>query len=235
MTLRTTTTPRERMVRAAVELLTRGGREAVSTRAVGAAAGVQAPAIYRQFGDMRGLLHAAARQVLAAYVKKKAALPVLADPVAALARGWDLHVAFGLANPDAYALLYADAAGAPEDPEMSEGHAVLEGLVTRVAEAGLLRVSVAHAVRLIRAAATGVTLQLVGTPEAERDAKLSGAMRDAVFTAILATDKPRKAAPGEGGRVAARAVALRAVLGEAGATLSAGERQLLEEWLDRLA
>ena len=35
-----------------------GGRGAVTTRAVSAAARVQPPTIYRQFGDMRGLLDA---------------------------------------------------------------------------------------------------------------------------------------------------------------------------------
>jgi len=51
----------QRIVRAAAELLTKGGLDAVSTRAVSAAAGVQPPAIYRRFGDMQGLLDAAAR------------------------------------------------------------------------------------------------------------------------------------------------------------------------------
>src|SRR5688572_30149327 len=104
-----TTDVRERIVCAAAELLTRGGREAVSTRAVSAEAGVQAPAIYRQFGDMQALLHAAAREVLARYVRQKAAREPADDPLEDLRRGWDLHVAFGLANPAAYALLYANA------------------------------------------------------------------------------------------------------------------------------
>ena len=43
------------------QLLNDGGREAVSTRAVAAAAGVQPPTIYRQYGDMQGLLSAVAQ------------------------------------------------------------------------------------------------------------------------------------------------------------------------------
>jgi len=62
----------QRIVRAAAELLTKGGLDAVSTRAVSAAAGVQPPAIYRRFGDMQGLLDAAARDVFARYVRQKA-------------------------------------------------------------------------------------------------------------------------------------------------------------------
>jgi len=71
MTEQATKTQR-RIVRAASELLVRGGRKAVTTRAFSAAAGVQAPTIYRQFGDMRGLLDAVARETLSAYVREKA-------------------------------------------------------------------------------------------------------------------------------------------------------------------
>ncbi len=227
---------RERIVKAAADLLAKSGREAVSTRAVSAAAGVQAPAIYRQFGDMQALLHAAAREVLAAYVRQKARRAPTGDPVEELRVGWDLHVAFGLANPAAYALLYADAA-AP-GPEVREGEAQLTALVTRVAEAGRLRVSVPHAVRIILAGGSGVTLSLIAAGPESRDPHLSTAMREALLQAILTDDgaprieRGRAAAPG---RMAARAVALRAVLSEAEDTLTEGEMQLLGEWLDRIA
>ena len=54
---------RNRVVAAAVALLARGGREALTTRAVAAAAGVQAPTIYRLFGDKQGLVDAVAELV----------------------------------------------------------------------------------------------------------------------------------------------------------------------------
>ncbi len=59
------------MVRAAADLLKSGGIDAVSTRAVAAAAGVQPPAIYRQFGDKDGLLDATARFVLGGYHERR--------------------------------------------------------------------------------------------------------------------------------------------------------------------
>src|SRR5258706_130799 len=74
-------TTRDRIVAAAAALLTEGGREAVSTRAVSAAAGVQAPAIYRIFGDKQGLLDAVASHGFATYLAGKAALPHSDDPV----------------------------------------------------------------------------------------------------------------------------------------------------------
>jgi len=59
----TTDSPRHRIVEAAVELLEKGGPDAVSTRAVAAAAGMQPPAIYRLFGDKEGLLEAIHRML----------------------------------------------------------------------------------------------------------------------------------------------------------------------------
>src|SRR5437764_7635674 len=88
---------RARILRAATELLAGGGRNAVTTRAVSAAAGVQAPTIYRQFGDMQGLLDVVARETLAVHVDEQATRPPTNDPVEDLRRGWDLHIAFGLA------------------------------------------------------------------------------------------------------------------------------------------
>ena len=102
------TSPRDRILRAAATLLAEGGREAVTTRAVSAAADAQPPTIYRQFGDMRGLLDAVAADGFARYMEVKVARGETADPVADLRAGWDAHVGFGLANPALYALMYGD-------------------------------------------------------------------------------------------------------------------------------
>src|SRR5438132_3799934 len=99
---------RTRIVRAATGLLASGGRNAVTTRAVSAAAGVQPPTIYRHFGDMQGLLGVVARETLAVHVREQASRALTSDPVEDLRRGWDLHIAFGLAHPDAFALLYSE-------------------------------------------------------------------------------------------------------------------------------
>ena len=121
-----------------------------------------------------------------------------------------------------------------------EGVEVLEGLVARIAEAGRLRVDVAHATRLLHAAGTGLTITLAATPPEERDPRLSETMREAILTAITvpasteAPDGARGAAPAAE-RVAVHAVALRALLTEAPSVLSAAELQLLSDWLDQLA
>jgi AcrR family transcriptional regulator len=227
-------------VRAATKLLATGGRNAVTTRAVSAAARVQPPTIYRHFGDMQGLLDVAARETLAVHVREQATRALTNDPVDDLRRGWDLHIAFGLAHPDAFALLYSAPSVTTYRSVIHEGVAVLQGLVARIAEAGRLRVDVAHATDLIHAAGTGVALTLAATPPEERDPRLSEAMREAILSAVTV---PVSAKAQYGGpdaapaaeRVAVHAVALRALLTEAPGVLSPAEQQLLSDWLDRLA
>ena len=78
----TTDDPRQRIVEAAAALLHDHGAAALTTRGVAQAAGVQAPTIYRLFGDKDGLLDALAEHVMATYVAARAtAVPTDADPV----------------------------------------------------------------------------------------------------------------------------------------------------------
>ncbi len=227
-------------MQAATKLLATGGRTAVTTRAVSAAARVQPPTIYRHFGDMHGLLDVVARETMAVHMREQATRPLTNDPVEDLREGWDLHIAFGLAHPDAFALLYGAPSAAATVSAIHEGVAVLQGLVARIAAAGRLRVDVAHATDLIHAAGTGVTLALAATPPEERDPRLSENTREAILTALTvpasaeAPDERPEAAPAAE-QVAVHAIALRALLPEAPGVLSPAERQLLSDWLDRLA
>lgn len=63
--------PRQRVIEAAADLLAREGRDAVTTRAVAVAAGLQPPAIYRLFGDKDGLLEAVAEHGFATFLAAK--------------------------------------------------------------------------------------------------------------------------------------------------------------------
>ena len=227
---------RYRIVRAAAGLLAEGGREAVSTRAVAAAAGVQAPTIYRQFGDMRGLLDEVASFGFASYLHDKTSRERAEDPVEDLRRGWDLHVGFGLANPAFYTLMYGDPRPGAEPTAALEAAEILRGLVQRVAEAGRLRVAVERAMGMVHAAGMGVTLVLIGTRPEDRDPALSEATREAVIAAVTTDGADVEAGEGEGrSRSTNHAVALKAVLPEVGEGLTTGERALLSEWLDRIA
>lgn len=226
---------RDRIIGATLELLEARGREAVSTRAVSALAGVQPPAIYRQFGDKRGLLDAAVTHGFARYLEQKTALERHDDPVDDLRHGWDLHVGFGLANPAIYALMYGDPQPGAAPAAVRAAAAILRTTLERVASAGRLRSPVEHAAGVIHAAGIGVTLALLAEPPSQRDPDLSVSTREAVL-AVLTTPMPPTTGPDTTGaeRLALHAVAVRALLPDA-TRLSPAELALLREWLDRLS
>ena len=184
--------------------------------------GVQLPTIYRQFGDMQGLLGVVARETLAVHAREQATRALANDPVDELRRGWDLHIAFGLANPDAFALLYSAPSVAAYTSVIHEGVAVLQGLVARIAEAGRLRVDVVHATALIHAAGTGITLTLAATPLEERDLRLSETMREAILAAVTV---PASAKAPNRGADATRRLDLRGACRRAAGTADGGTQR----------
>jgi AcrR family transcriptional regulator len=99
------------LLRAAADRLCTRGVEAISTRAVAAAADdVQQPLLYRQFGDEDGLLDAVVLLVIQEYLASKRQVAVASDdPGADLCRMWNLHIEFGPTQPDCYALAYGQA------------------------------------------------------------------------------------------------------------------------------
>lgn len=219
---------RERILAAAERLLSEGGAEAVSTRAVSVAAGVQSPTIYRHFGDKQGLLDAVANVGFTRYLDGKGGGVAVEDPLEDLRRGWDLHVGFGLANPYLYALVYGDPSRHADSPTAAAAARVVAQKVHRLAGAGLLRTSEERAVQLLIAAGSGTTLALIATPAADRDPGVSDLARDACVTAITTAGPPA----GVPGRVGA-AAALRADLSQA-VELTSGEKAILAELLDRV-
>ncbi|NUW39255.1 TetR/AcrR family transcriptional regulator [Nonomuraea rhodomycinica] len=220
---------RARIIAAATRLLAEGGREAVSTRAVSAAAGVQAPTIYRLFGDKQGLLDAVAARGLATHLGAKAGLQPTDDPVEDLRTGWNLNLEFGLANPALYALLYAEPRPGVEPPATSAALDILGAHIRRIAEAGRLRIDEERATRLVHAVGGGTTLALIAAPEDRRDVSVSHLAREAVIAAIT-TGTPAAETPGPAGA----ALALRALLPRT-KVLTPGEQALLTELLDRIA
>lgn len=219
---------RDRILAAASELLAQGGVDALSNRAVASAAGVQTPTIYRLFGDKQGLLDALAARQFEDHLVDKASLKLTADPVEGLRTGWDQHVNFGLQNPSLYVMVYGDPRPGPLAPAAAAAGRLLAEFVHRVAEAGLLTVDEIHAAQLIHASGRGVTLTLLGMPAQDRDMTVSNLAREAAIKAIT-VNEPVVAAVS----VAAHAIAMRAVLDQA-VPLSARERALMEEWLERI-
>ena len=204
------------------------GREAAITRAL-AAAGVQAPVIYRLFGDKRGLLDAVALHRLQAYVAEKSARPPDPDPIRDLRDGWNMHVAFGLAHPELFAILSGPSPSESTAEAVNAGMDVMRRRIHRVALAGKLRTSEARAASLMQAVATGTVQTLLAQPKARRDPGLADAARDVLMSAIVDT---QAVTPVSG--VHATAAALRASL-EQTSVLTDGEQHLLAELLERIA
>jgi AcrR family transcriptional regulator len=219
---------RRRVIDAAIGLLERGGRDAVTTRAVADAAGLQPPAIYRLFGDKDGLLDAVAEHGFAAFVASKKVDPDPPDAVEDLREGWDLAVEFGLANPALYALMYSEPTLATSAAARA-GWEILMGRIRRLAVGGLLRVDEALAAQIIHATARGAVLTWLSLPAERRNPALLTALRESMVAAVTYQEPiVRDAGP------AGAARALRAALTEQ-TPLSDAEQHLLREWLDRLA
>lgn len=212
-----------------MELLASGGWDAVSTRAIAEAAGTKPPAIYRIFGDKSGLLDAVAERGFEAYLAKKSQ-PRLAigDPLESLRSGWDRHIEFGLENPALFSLMYGNPQPGEPSSAAKSALAMLAAGVNKLAAAGRLAVAERRAAELLHATGTGVVLALLEQPAATRDLSLSVTTREMVIRAITIDIPERvRAEP------TSAAVTLRAQLPDLGA-LSAGERHVMGEWLDRV-
>ncbi|WP_410623811.1 TetR/AcrR family transcriptional regulator [Amycolatopsis sp. cmx-8-4] len=220
------TSTRDRLLLAAGQLLHEADGGAVSTRAICERAGVQAPTLYHHFGSKQGLLDAVVNYGFTQYVQ---APETGGDPVARIREGWDRHVAYGLENPAFYVLLYGQIEPGVPCNLTSSAEAMLLELFTPLARAGRLRVEATEAARQFAAANSGVTLSLIAQPEGVRDLAMSAQVRDAVLAGLL-TD-----GPAAGSSTSALAVALSTALTDDVDELTTTERQLLREWLHRLA
>ncbi len=133
-------TVRERIILAAARLIATEGPEAATTRAVATAADVQAPAIYRIFGDKRGLMDAVAQDGFARYVAEKSRREPHPDPVEDLRQGWDVHVALGLAHPGLYTIMSSDPGPRAPSPAAIAGDRLLRRKINAIARAGRLKI-----------------------------------------------------------------------------------------------
>ncbi|HEY8547325.1 MAG TPA: TetR/AcrR family transcriptional regulator [Acidimicrobiales bacterium] len=218
-----------RIETAALELLERGGPDAVTTRAVAEAAGTQPMAIYRMYGDMDGLLDAVLERGFDTYLDAKRNRPRLDDPVDDLRAGWDLNVGFGLEHPHLYTAMHSSPDPSRVPAAVAKGALILDEMVERVAKAGRLRTSVRQAADMIRAAGVGTTLSLIATDPDRRDPELSTRLREAVLAAVTTE------APAEPPDRARHAAALAATVDDGPAVLTDAESLLLREWLARLS
>ena len=219
---------RARILSAAMKLLNESGRDAVTTRAVAELAGVQAPILYRLFGDKDGLLNALAEHGFTLYLAQKQSTDAEPDPVEALRSGWDRHIQFGLDHPSLYLLMYAQPqAGPAEVAKLS--FTMLHRHIGCVAAAGRLRIPEERAVALFHSVAVGIVLTLLRSPQDARDLTLSSMARDNTLSIIALTQEVHS----EQSPISVAATTLDAAI-QAEDGFSPGELSLLKEWLDRL-
>jgi len=220
---------RERIVRAAAELLAHGGRGAVTTRAVASRVGASPPTIYRLFGEKKGQLTAVAEYGYARFIAAKSPLRPTVNPVDDLRSGWSLAVEFGLNNPELFLLIYSEPHSAAMAAAVRTGTERMHARIQRVAAAGRLRVEEPLAATILQASARGAVLTWLDQPDDQRDPGFITAMREATIAAVT-TETATLAEPGR----ASAARTLKANL--PGQTcLSPAEHHLLIDWLDRLS
>jgi AcrR family transcriptional regulator len=220
---------RTTVIEAALKLLNDGGREALTTRAVTDAAGIQAPTLYRLFGDKQGLLDAVTDygyQLAYAEKSQRAHDP---DPVQSLREGWEFLTGFGLQHPALFALWFSDPRPGAGAPVLRKVYRLLENLSHRLAIAGRLKIAEKQAADLIFAVSHGVVLALISMPEQQRDLRLSTNACEAVISAITTN-----AAPHGNTDAATTAIALHASLPQL-TSLTPGERLILSELLERIS
>ncbi|WHU45774.1 TetR/AcrR family transcriptional regulator [Gordonia sp. L191] len=102
-----TTSRRELLTRAGVELLEDSGPDALSTRKVATRAGTTTMAVYTEFGSISGLIASIVDHGFGLLNDALAAIPSTDDPVADLHRVSDQYRAFALAHPHLYRVMYA--------------------------------------------------------------------------------------------------------------------------------
>lgn len=223
---------RQRLIQAAADLIAASSDREVSLRTICDRVGVKLPTLYHFFGSREGLLDAVVSYGFDLYVGEKMAMEWTGDPLVDIRRGWDAHVAFGLANPSFYVMMYGRTSLGRDMGPAQRPYELLMNLTNLAAARSQLRVSPRRAADHIIATNVGTTLFLLANKDV--DHCISADIRDATLAAISAggasatTEEPTVAA--------ARALSAAVTLAEPGSLpLIPEETALLEVWLDRLA
>lgn len=176
---------RVRILDAAAQMIADGPGEEISLRAVCAAVGVKMPTLYHFFGNKQGLLEAVMDRGFDLYLAEKEAHESSGDPIQDLRDGWDAHVAFGIANPGFYTLMYGKVVPGYSPAAQSRPSQILRGLTEKAAAQGRLVVPAEQAAAHILVTNIGVTLRMIVL--AQEDWELSRAVREGAIAAITGT------------------------------------------------
>ncbi|PQZ99342.1 TetR family transcriptional regulator [Arthrobacter sp. MYb224] len=182
MTVTPTSHTRERLILAAADLIAAAPGEEFSLRAVCETVGVKMPTLYHFFGSKQGLIDAVIKHGFDLYLGEKSSMESSGDPIHDIRVGWDAHVAFGLANPGFYSLMYGKVQPGYSPEAQSRPSEILLGLTTRAATQGRLAVPAQQAAAHILVTNIGVTLRQIAL--AAPDPTLSQAVREGAISAI---------------------------------------------------
>jgi AcrR family transcriptional regulator len=153
---------RQTILDATEALLARGGEQAVSIREVCRLARVTAPTVYHHFGDKAALVDRVVDACFAELEHEFRGRRRPADPVAALRWGFDRYVAYGVAHPAHYRLMFSRRPSRSTPAALASYDSLRRG-VTAVAAAGRLRVPVEDATAAFWAVLHGVTSLLIAS------------------------------------------------------------------------
>ncbi|OYO18186.1 TetR family transcriptional regulator [Enemella evansiae] len=215
---------RSRLLNAAADLIAASPGEEVSLRAVCDAAGVKMPTLYHFFGSKQGLIDAVIERGFDMYLGAKAAAESSGDPIQDLRAGWDSHVAFGLANPGFYTLMYGKVRPGYSPAAQARASDMLRAITRQAADQGRLVVSAEQAAAHVLVTNIGVTLRQIVLARADR--KLSVGVREGAIAAITGS------ARSEDPQVATRSLIERAAANPE--VLGPVETRLFIEWAQRL-
>ena len=223
MTGAPTSDTRERLIAAAADLIAASPGEEFSLRAVCDAVGVKMPTLYHFFGSKQGLIDAVIEHGFDLYLNEKSSMESSGDPIQDIRAGWDAHVAFGLANPGFYTLMYGKVRPGHSPEAQSRPSEILRALTARAAEQGRLLVPSEQAAAHILVTNIGVTLRQIIL--AAPDPALSQAVREGAISAIT----------GKGTRADDSLTTAIEFAAARPDVLGRSETQLLIEWLGRLS
>ena len=175
---------RRAILDAAAELLASAGEEGLSIRELCQKAGVTPPTVYHHFGDKAALVDRVVDECFAAFDVAFEDRTPPSDPVARLRWGFDAYVAYGVAHPVHYRLMFQRSEGRPT-PAGLASYDRLRRMVRAVDDAGRLLAPLEDAAAAIWSSVHGVT-SLVIAGFWSQDAPAIALVRDAMLAQLAA-------------------------------------------------
>lgn len=175
---------RRAILDAAAELLASAGEEGLSIRELCLKAGVTPPTVYHHFGDKAALVDRVVDECFAAFDVAFDDRTPPSDPVERLRWGFDAYVAYGVAHPTHYRLMFLRSQGRPT-PAGLASYDRLRRMVRTVHDAGRLLAPLEDAAAAIWSSVHGVTSLVIAGFWAP-DAPAIALVRDAMLAQLTA-------------------------------------------------